>query len=429
VKLHTKIFLALAAGLVLGGLARVPGLEGLHRVVLALEPVGTAFIKLVTMVVIPLVIASLITGIAGLGDVRRLGRIGGLTLAYFAGTILLASGIGVATALALRPGGGLSPAERDAITAQFSDRVASATTTTAPGFVQSVLDAIPANPFAAAASGDLLPLIVATCLFGAALTVIRGDGQRAIIALFQGVNDLTMVLIRWLMELAPAAVLVLIAVTVAQSGLDLLESLLAYALVVVLALGLHVTLVILPILRIGAGLGPAGFIRTVSDALLLAFSTSSSSATLPVSIAAAGRLGVPPVIAGFLLPAGATLNKNGSAVYKAVTAVFLCHLYGVPLGPGAVLTIFLASAVAAVAGAGVPGSSLVTTLIVLNAVGLGPRAAAGIALVVGVDRPLDMCRTAVNTLGNLVGATVVARREATRAQAPTPATAPARHAS
>jgi Na+/H+-dicarboxylate symporter len=154
-----------------------------------------------------------------------------------------------------------------------------------------------------------------------------------------------------------------------------------------------------------------GFFRTVADALLLAFSTASSSATLPVSMAAAARLGVPEKVTSFVLPAGATLNKNGAAVYKAVTAVFLAHVYGVALGGSQLFAIVVTSALAASAGAGVPGSSLITTMIVLNAIGLGPQAAAGIALVAGVDRPLDMCRTTVNTIGNLVGTTVIARTE------------------
>ena len=149
--------------------------------------------------------------------------------------------------------------------------------------------------------------------------------------------------------------------------------------------------------------------------LLLAFSTASSSVTLPVSMAAAQqRLGVSNEVASFVLPTGTTLNKNGAAVYKAATAVFLAHLYGIDLGLGRIVTIVLTTIVAASAGAGVPGSSLVTTLIVLNAIGLGPNAAAGIALVAGIDRPLDMCRTAVNTFGNLVGAAVVARAEGER---------------
>ena len=165
-------------------------------------------------------------------------------------------------------------------------------------------------------------------------------------------------------------------------------------------------------MRFGAKVGVVRFFRSVSDALLLAFSTASSSATLPVSMAAArDRVGVSNEIVSFMLPSGATLNKNGAAVYKAVTAVFIAQLYGIPIDGAQMITIVLTSTLAAFAGPGIPGSSLVTTLIVLNAIGLGTNAAAGIALVVGVDRPLDMCRTTVNTLGNLVGVAVVARSE------------------
>ena len=214
------------------------------------------------------------------------------------------------------------------------------------------------------------------------------------------------------MPLAPYAVFILVAATIARSGLDLLRNLAVYALVVVIALAVHVVVVLVPLLRFVARVNVVQFFRSVSDALLLAFSTASSSATLPVSMAAAReRLGVSNQIVSFLLPSGATLNKNGAAVYKAVTAVFIAQLYGIQVDAGQMITIVLTSTLAAFAGPGIPGSSLVTTLIVLNAIGLGSNAAAGIALVVGVDRPLDMCRTTVNTLGNLVGTTVVARGE------------------
>jgi proton glutamate symport protein len=170
--------------------------------------------------------------------------------------------------------------------------------------------------------------------------------------------------------------------------------------------------VLVPLLKARARLGVVGFFRAVSDALLFAFSTASSNATLPVSMAAArNRVGVSNEVTSFVLPAGATINKNGSAIYKAVTAIFIAQLYGVALGPAQVAAIIMTSTLAAFAGAGVPGSSLVTTLIVLNAIGLGSQAAAGIALVASVDRPLDMCRSMVNTIGNLVGTAVIARSE------------------
>ena len=401
-RLERQILAGFAVGIVVGSIARLPNLSVFRDAVIAIEPVGVAFIRLVSMVVVPLVIASVFVGVASLGDVRSLGRIGGKTLLYFLVTTLIAAAIGLLIATASGIGVGLPTGEAPASTTPLP---------TPPTFVQTLIGFIPQNPFAAAASGELLPLIIAVCIFGAAATVAPNDARTAVVRFFEGVNTLAMIVIGWLMKLAPAAVFVLIAVTVARSGISLLTQLAAFTAVVIIALALHVGLVLLPILRFGARVGIPTFFRSVSDALLLAFSTASSNATLPVSMAAAARLGVPEKVTSFVLPAGATLNKNGAAVYKAVTAVFLAHVYGVALGGSQLFTIVVTSALAASAGAGVPGSSLVTTMIVLNAIGLGPQAAAGIALVAGVDRPLDMCRTTVNTIGNLVGATVIARTE------------------
>src|SRR5688572_19277467 len=402
-KLQTKIFVGLLAGIFVGAISRVSGVEPLRTTLASLEPLGVAFIRLVTMVVVPLVIASLFVGVASLGDIRRLGRIGGKTLGFFLGTTLAGALIGTTVALAALRGEPLAAAERG---------VATLAATKTPSFVETLLAMVPQNPFASAAQTDLLPLILAVCIFGAAATVISDGGRRSLLAFFSGVNELYMVVIGWIMKLAPLAVFVLIASLVARLGLDVLQRLLAFSLVVVAALAVHVAVVLVPLLRAGARLGVARFFRAVADALLFAFSTASSNATLPVSMAAArNRVGVSNEIASFVLPAGATINKNGSAIYKAVTAIFIAQLYGVTLGPAYVAAIVLTSTLAAFAGAGVPGSSLVTTLIVLNAIGLGPQAAAGIALVASVDRPLDMCRTTVNTIGNLVGATVIARSE------------------
>ena len=274
---------------------------------------------------------------------------------------------------------------------------------------------VPLNPVAAAAQDDLLAVIVAVVAFGAAANALSADARGRLVAVAGAVNDATLVLVGWTMRLAPPAIAILIAATVLRSGIDLLRSLAAYAAVVVAALLLHALVVLAPLVRLAARIGPARFVRETADALLLAFSTASSSVTLPVSLTAAARLGVPGPVANFVLPAGTTLNKNGAAVYKAATAVFLAQLYGVPLGPGQLVTIVLTTIVASSAGAGVPGSSLVTTLIVLNAIGLGPNAAAGIALVAGIDRPLDMCRTMINTASNLGGAAWVGRAAEDRA--------------
>jgi len=403
VKLQTRIFAGLLAGVIVGGASRVPGAEALRAPLSALEPVGVAFIRLVTMVVVPLVIASLFVGVASLGDIRRLGRLGGKTLGWFLGTTFVGAVIGVAVALVGLHGEPLGVSERTGAALR-----APAT----PTLAETLLDMVPQNPFASAAQTDLLPLIIAVCIFGAAATVISADGRRSLLTFFTALNELCMVVIGWLMTLAPLAVFVLLASLVARLGLDVLQRLLEFAVVVVIALVAHVVVVLVPLLRVGARLGVAMFFRAVSDALLFAFSTASSNATLPVSMAAArNRLGVSNEIVSFVLPAGATINKNGSAIYKAVTAVFIAQLYGLSLGSGQVVAIVMMSTLAAFAGAGVPGSSLVTTLIVLNAIGLGPQAAAGIALVTSVDRPLDMCRSTVNTIGNLIGTTVIARSE------------------
>ena len=399
----------------MGASSRLEGATLLRGFLISLEPFGTVFIRLVTMVVVPLVVASLFLGVSSIGDHRRLGRIGGKTLGYFLVTSLLAAIIGLVIASAAHLGGGLDPATRESLTTRVEPpaSVPARSLATPPTLVQTFIDMTPQNPFASAAQGDLLPLIIAVCIFAAAATVRRGDGTRTVISFFEGVNDLSMVVIGWLMGLAPAAVFVLIASTVARSGLDLLASLATYCLVVVAAMVVDLAVVLLPALRFGARLDVTRFFRSVSDALLLAFSTASSNVTLPVSMAAArDRLGLSSEIVSFVLPSGVTLNKNGAAVYKAATTVFIANLYGLSLGPAQWTTIVLTTVMASAAGAGVPGSSLVTTLIVLNAVGLGPHAAAGIALVVAVDRPLDMCRSTLNTISNLIGAAWIARTEA-----------------
>jgi Na+/H+-dicarboxylate symporter len=415
-KLQTRIFAGLLVGTALGAISKAPFATPLRDGLIAIEPAGTAFIRLITMVVVPLVIGSLFTGIASLGDPRQLGRIGGRTLAYFLGTTLAAAIVGLCVARAM-PFGLVLTLAADTSTP------ASAT----PRLMDALLAIIPQNPFAAAAQGDLLPLIAAVCIFAAAATTLPADKRRPVVDAFARLNDLSMIIIGWVMRLAPYAVAVLIAATIAKSGGAMLTQLALFVVAVVAALAIHVAVVLAPILRFGAGLGLASFARSIADAVILAFATASSSVALPVSMAAAtNRLGVPHDVAAFVLPAGATIDKNGSAVYKAVTAVFVATLYGVPLGPTQWIAIVGASTAAAFAGAGVPGSSLVTTLIVLNAVGLEAQAAAGIALVAAIDRPLDMCRTAVNTIGNLVGAAWVARGTvAVGVESPRPAPQPA----
>jgi len=390
------------------------GVAWLRPALLALEPVGTIFIRLIMMVVVPLVVANLFVAISSLGDGRRLARLGGRTLAYFLVTTVIGAMIGLILGLALQPGIGFDPSIRDQLAAQFEDGAgrAAGTASSAPGLTRLLLGMVPQNPFGAAAGMDLLPLVIASVIFGAAASRIAPERRRVMVSFFEGLSEICMVIIRWVMRLAPYAVFALIGATVARFGGDVLGHLLFYCLVVVAGLLIH-TLVVLSIsLRLLARMKVTAFYRGAAKALLVAFSTASSNATLPVSIEVAERnLGIPPRVAGFVLPLGATLNLNGGAIYKSLTAVFVAQVYGIALGLPAYVTIVVASTLAALAGVGVPGSSLVTTLIVLNTLGLGTNAVSGIALVLGVDQLLDMMRTTVNVTGSLTCAAYLARVE------------------
>lgn len=393
---------ALVLGAALGAIARYPGASGLAWAIQRIEPVGTAFIRLVTMVVIPLVVSSLFVAVASLADVRRLGRIGGTMLAYFVTTTAAASVVGVVVAIALHVGGTAQPLRQVSVGQPGSMGVV-------PGFADTLLSFVPDNLVAAASRGDLLPLLVGVCLFGVAASTLTPDLRQPLLALGRAIDRLSAVVLSWIMWLAPIAVLVLMAAAVERTGASLIGDLAWFAVVVVVALAVHVAAVLVPALILEARQRVGVFARQISDAVVLAFSTASSSVALPVSLAASERLKVPAEVGGLVLPVGATINKNGAAVYKAVTAICVAHWAGMAVDAGLATRIVVASTMAAFTGAGVPGSSLVTTLMVLRAIGLEPQAAAAIALVAGIDRPLDMCRTAVNTIGNLVGACVVTR--------------------
>ncbi len=412
-KPHTKILIGLLSGALLGVSSQVPGAGWLRDGLISIEPIGTLFINMILMVVVPLIVASLFVAMASLGDGRKLTALGGRTLAFFLTSTMIGAVIGMSVALMVRPGEGLDPAIRDGLAAQFEDSAgrAGAVAGSAPGIIQLVLSMIPQNPFGAAARMELLPLVVCTVIFGAAASQIADERRQGMVRFFSGLNDTCMVVIAWVMKLAPIAVFALIGATVARFGVDLLRQLIVYCLVVVAGLAIQVVVLSAGV-RLLARMRVRDFFRGGAKALLVAFSTSSSSATLPVSIEVATKnLGVPAEVAAFVLPLGTTLNLNGAAVYKGATAVFIALVYGIHLGPSGYVTIIFASTLAAITGAGVPGSSLVTTLVVLNAIGLGAHAVSGIALVLGVDRLLDMLRTTVNLTSSLTCAAYVGRRQ------------------
>ncbi|HEX6307002.1 MAG TPA: dicarboxylate/amino acid:cation symporter [Longimicrobiales bacterium] len=416
-QLYTKILIGLVAGIAVGLIANVGGLTWLQDLLQTIEPIGTVFIRLIMMIVIPLVVASLILGTASLGDIRKLGRLGGKTVGLYLITTALAVTIGLLLSNLVRPGSRIDAATRDTIAAAFAEDAAGRMTLAAekPTVGETLLNMIPTNPFQSAANGELLPLIIFSIIFGAAISLVAAERRNSVLTFFNGINDAVMIVIDWIMKLAPYAVFALVGSVVSRFGLDLLRSLLIYALVVVGGLLLHVLLTYMSLVRFAVGMSPLTFMRRILEVPLVGFSTSSSSATLPVTMETAQEnLGISRETSSFVLPLGATINMDGTALYQAVAVMFIAQIYGVPMGMGEQLTIVLTATLASIGAAGVPSAGIITLILVLQSVGLGAQTQTGIALILGVDRILDMLRTAVNVTGDLTVASVVARSEGER---------------
>lgn len=413
-QLYTKILIGLVSGILVGLVANLGGVAPLTRALQLIEPVGTVFIRLIMMIVVPLVVASLVLGTASLGDIRKLGRLGGKTVVLYLGTTAIAVTIGLIISNLVRPGSRIDAATRDSIAASFADAATApmALAGDKPSALQTLLGLIPTNPFSAAANGELLPLIIFSVIFGAAVSLIAVERRDAVLGFFHGINDAVMVMIDWIMRLAPYAVFALVGAVVSRFGMELLRSLIIYATVVVLGLALHVLITYGTLVRVLGRLNPLTFARRIAEVPLVAFSTSSSSATLPVTMEVAQeKLGMSREVSSFVLPLGATVNMDGTALYQAVAVMFIAQLYGVPMGVVEQLTIVLTATLASIGAAGVPSAGIITLIMVLQSVGLGAYTQTGIALILGVDRILDMIRTAVNVTGDLAVATVVARSE------------------
>ena len=413
-QLYTKILIGLVAGIAAGMIANLAGLGWLQSTLQAIEPIGTVFIRLIMMVVIPLVVASLILGTASLGDIRKLGRLGGKTVGLYMMTTAVAVVIGLLLSNIIRPGSRIDPTTRDTIAATFAQDAAGRMTLAAekPTVVETLVNMVPTNVIQAAANMELLPLIIFSIIFGAAVSLVSAERRDSVLTFFNGINDAVMIIIDWIMKLAPYAVFALVGSVVSRFGMDLLQSLLIYALVVVAGLLTHVLVTYMSLVRFGARMNPLDFAKRIIEVPLVAFSTSSSNATLPVTMETAQeKLGVSRETSSFVLPLGATINMDGTALYQAVAVMFIAQIYGVPLGVMEQLTIVLTATLASIGAAGVPSAGIITLILVLNSVGLGEHVQAGIALILGVDRILDMMRTAVNVTGDLTVATLVARSE------------------
>lgn len=401
--LTTKVLLGMALGIILGLIFNLTGMnaEGtfVNQFVVngAFHIVGKMFVNMLKMLVVPLVFFSLICGVTGIGDIRMLGRVGTKSFALY----MLTTAIAIATAIIIAASLGIGDGLNLETAASFTGK-------DAPPLSQVLIDIIPKNPVAAMANGDMLPIIFFSIMVGVSMLMV-GHKAKPFIEGAEIANEIMMKMVNIIMALAPYAVFALIAKAVANLGLDLLASLAGYVLVLVGALMFHLFVTLMITLKVFSGLSPVMFLKKIRNVQVFAFSTASSNATIPVTMrTVTQRFGVNNSVASFTVPFGATINMDGTAIMQGVATVFIANVYGVDLGMGGYLTVILMSVLASIGTAGVPGVGLIMLSMVFTQVGLPVE---GIGLVLGVDRLMDMIRTAVNVSGDAAVSSIVAKSE------------------
>lgn len=424
VALHTKILIGLLVG-VLGGLAVNWTLGGTHPNVVWLvsnitQPVGTLFLSLLLMIVVPLVFSSLVVGVAGIGDIRKLGRIGLKSFAYCLIISAISVVIGLGLANTIQPGKRINEDVATKLKEKFSGGAATATDAQKKAaesakadspLMQAVKTIVPSNVFnsISGTSPNMLHIMFFALIVGIAITLIPSPAGAPFVGLMESVFAITSKIIDFIMKFAPYAVACLIFNNVAQFGLDLLQSLAWFVATVLLGLGLHFFGVYSLSVYFLSRLNPLEFFSRIRTVIVTAFSTSSSNATLPTALRVGEEnLGVPKEINSFVLTVGATANQNGTALYEGVTVLFLAQLAGVDLALSTQLMVVYLAILGGIGTAGVPSGSIPFIIGILAMIGIDP---ALIAIILGVDRILDMCRTTLNVVGDLTAATFVARSE------------------
>ncbi|PID81510.1 dicarboxylate/amino acid:cation symporter [bacterium DOLZORAL124_64_63] len=401
--LTVKVLAGLGLGIVVGLVINLSGphesggvlntwlVEGLFRVV------GRMFVNALKMLVVPLVLFSLVSGVCGIGNLRQLGRVGGKSFALYILTTAVAIASALLVAGVVAPGTGMEVSTAETFRGSQ-----------APPLSQVLIDIVPGNPVKALADGAMLQVIFFAILLGVSI-LMAGDKAAGVAEGMEKMNAVMMKMVDIVMAAAPYAVFCLIAYSVAGLGLKLLVQLLSYVLVLIGVLFLHLFVTLMLVLKIFSGLSPVMFLRKMRGVQAFAFSTASSNATIPVTLrAVTRRLGVGNAVAAFTIPFGATINMDGTAIMQGVATVFIANVYDVPLGLGDYLTVILMAVLASIGTAGVPGVGLVMLSMVFKQVGLPVE---GIGLILGVDRLLDMVRTAVNVCGDAAVTCIVAKGE------------------
>jgi len=370
-----------------------------------IAPVGDIFMRLLKMIVVPLIMTSIITGVAGIGDSRSLGRLGAKTFAYYITTSVLAITIGLSLANLIQPGSGIHVPQ---------DQAFDPSQLQSAGSVSDILiRIIPINPFSAAATGDILGVIFFSILFGFSITKLPEKYSATLLGFFQAAFQGMMVLTQSIIKLAPIGVFGLMSRAVSSMGTDLFAAVGWYMLTIATGLLFHF-LVVLPLLfYVTTRRNPLDHYRAMLAVMAMAFSTSSSSATLPVNLdAVEKKAGVSNKVTSFVLPMGATINMDGTALYECAGVLFIAQALGIPLDFGQQLVVVITALLASIGAAGVPSAGLVMIFIVLEAVNITtPAAYVLVGVMLAVDRPLDMFRTVVNTTSDSVGAVVIAHSE------------------
>ncbi|MCC6508913.1 MAG: dicarboxylate/amino acid:cation symporter [Pirellulaceae bacterium] len=423
--LHIKILIGLVIGALLGVTANFLAAQSPEVAVWVrwlakdlIEPLGKVFLRLVIMVVVPLVVSALILGILELGDLRHLGRVGLRTLGYTVIMSLASVFIGVGLVNLFKPGSSLPPEKQAQLREQYGADAALAVTKSkaAKTWQQTLLDMLPDNPLqemAGAVDGSskgngMLAVMFFSLIVGVALTLTR-ERTGPLIGVLEGLFDVSMTIIGFAMMLAPLGVGCLIFAITATVGLDILQTLLWFVCTVILGLALQMFVIYSLMLYFVAKVSPVRFFRDAREAIFTAFGTSSSNATLPTALRVAKeKLNLRPEVSQFVLTVGSTANQNGTALFEGVVVLFLAQVFGIELGLFQQVVVVLMSILAGVGTAGVPGGSIPMIVIVMGQVGVPPE---GIAVILGVDRILDMCRTTLNVTGDLVLATCVSKSE------------------
>src|SRR5881409_3017853 len=408
---HVWMALGLAAGLGLGVAAAMTRWPSLLALTQWLRPLGTLFLNLLSMVVIPLVATALFAGVAGLGDLRRVGQLGIRTLAFFWGTTPAAILIGLGVAALLLPFTHITPDQQAALreaaaTDSGAVRHAAEQITTGARFI---VELIPSNPVRAAVDGNLLPLIVFVTIFAIAAAALPDEKRHALTDLADVATQALIRIVRGVLVLAPLGIFAIVAGAVAKFGVDLITTMAVFIVTVIAGLAVLIGAVYLPVVALVARLGASRYLQAIRASLLMAFSTTSSLATLPVMLEAAeSNLRISRTVASFALPLGASIGRSGSALFQAVAVLFVAQLYGVPLGLGSTFQAGAAVFLASLTVASVPSASIVSLVPAFTATGLPLT---GLQLLLGLDRIPDMFRTMTNVFGTLTAATVVAAVE------------------